>query len=247
MNRINRVVKVIKDAIKAGAPSRTEEKEEREKRILNPSGSRFISYGLKVSQLDKIVRSVVDEYEIKYKEALEVFRLLVDTNVHDEKMAAISFISRFKRHFNKAIITTYHNTLRTHCNTWAFCDSSMIKVLGPYFAKKENKELAYETIKKWSTSDHLWVRRASLVIFLKRAMTQKDFNQVFLFKLLENMIDDPEDYIQKAVGWTLKTCSKYKPQVIYQYLMENHDHFSRITLRTASEKLSTSLKQKVLE
>jgi 3-methyladenine DNA glycosylase AlkD len=61
------------------------------------------------------------------------------------------------------------------------------------------------------------------------------------------MIQDPEDYIQKGIGWFLKICSNYKPDIIYEYLMNNKSKLSRIVLRYASEKLPTDKRTKVLD
>jgi 3-methyladenine DNA glycosylase AlkD len=69
-------------------------------------------------------------------------------------------------------------------------------------------------------------------------MVKKDFNDDDVFKLVERMRKDPEDYIQKGIGWLLKTCSNYKPEIIYNYLMKNKERLSRLILRYASEKLS---------
>ncbi|MBD3195280.1 MAG: hypothetical protein GF317_09510 [Candidatus Lokiarchaeota archaeon] len=218
----------------------------REKRILNPSNKVFKSYGLKISELDHNIRSITREYELNFEEVSNIFQELIDTVVYDEKMAAIGFLTRFKKLFNDSIVILYKKALSNHCNTWAFCDSSMIKIIGPYLAKKQKSNLAKSTIKEWSCSSELWVKRASLVIFLKRVMIKKDFDEKLFYNLTERLIDDDEDYIKKALGWMIKTCSKNKPNFIFQYLMENRDKFDRSTLRTSCEKLNDDLKQDVL-
>lgn len=246
MTIMNQVTEDLKNALKENAPQRTGEKAEREKRILNSSNQNFISYGLKISEIDKIVRSILKHYKLDFKQASQIFKKLVDTDIYDEKMAAISFISRFKKKFDDSLIEVYENTLKTHCDTWAFCDSSMIKIIGPYLAKKKKRDLANQIIEKWSDSNNLWVNRASLVVFLKITMLHKNFDEMSLYRLLENLMDDSEGYIQKAVAWALKTCSKYKPKLIFDFLLDNHDRFSRSILRTACEKLPETLRRKLL-
>ncbi|MBD3212299.1 MAG: hypothetical protein GF311_06795 [Candidatus Lokiarchaeota archaeon] len=247
MNKIHKIVHETTNLLKQKAPIRSNAKAEWEKKILNSSDPIFRSYGLRVPQLDTIARYITNHYEISYEEALEIFKILINTHIHDERMVAISFISRFKKAFDEGLIDAYYYALKNHCDTWAFCDSSMIKILGPYLAKKGNSALAKKIIKAWASSDYLWIRRASLVIFLKKAMVYKNFNETSLFELVEDMIDDPEEYIQKAIGWMLKTCSKYKPDIVYEYLMENREHFPRSTLRTASEKFPVEMKNKILK
>jgi 3-methyladenine DNA glycosylase AlkD len=247
MNDIDQVVNRIKFTLKEQAPKRSLKKENWEKKILNPSDSNFRSYGLKVSQIDAIIRSILEDHELNFEEASQIFKSLINTKIHDEKMAAISFISRFKKDFTDKIIDIYRQALETHCYSWAFCDSSMLKVLGPYLARKGNRSKSFHIIEKWSRSEHLWVRRASLVIYLKLAMIGKDFDEIEFSKLVETLKNDQEEYIEKALAWMIKTCSKYKPNFVFSYLSKNREKFSRSMLRAASQKLPDRLKKKIMQ
>lgn len=247
MNDIAQVVNRIKITLEERAPQRSIEKENWEKKILNPSDSHFKSYGLKVSQIDAIVRSILKDHQLNFDKASQAFKSLINTKIHDEKMAAISLISRFKKDFNDKIIDLYKMALEIHCYSWAFCDSSMLKVIGPYLARKDKLSTSFQIIERWSRSEHLWVRRASLVIFLKLAMIVKDFDEKKFLKLVETLINDQEEYIEKALAWMIKTCSKYKPNFVFTFLSNNREKFSRSILRTASQKLPDRLKKKIMQ
>ena len=79
-------------------------------------------------------------------------------------------------------------------------------------------------------------------------MINKDFDEIYVFKQVEQMLPfSSEPYIEKALGWLLKTCTKYKPNVIIKYLYENKQKFSRLILRYASEKLTPEIKAKILD
>jgi len=54
------------------------------------------------------------------------------------------------------------------------------------------------------------------------------------------------NYLEKGIGWLLKTCSKYKPDLIFEYLLNHKDKFSRLILRYASEKLSKEKRVEIL-
>jgi 3-methyladenine DNA glycosylase AlkD len=123
----------------------------------------------------------------------------------------------------------------------------MIKVLGPFLAKNRNEHEVKEVVENWSRSEYLWVRRGSLVIYLKTVMIRKNFSQDFLSELIENFINDSEPYIQKAIAWLLRTCSRYEPKIIFEYLMENKNEFSRLVLREGSKKLLKTQRIKLLE
>jgi 3-methyladenine DNA glycosylase AlkD len=123
----------------------------------------------------------------------------------------------------------------------------MIRVLGPFLAKKANEELAEKIITTWSESDHLWLRRASIVILLKIIMVNKNFDADYVFRFVEKMGIFPEDYIHKGIGWLLKTCSKYEQDIIFDYLMNNKEKLPRIILRYGSEKLPKEKRKQVLD
>ena len=78
-------------------------------------------------------------------------------------------------------------------------------------------------------------------------MINKDFNENYVFELVEKMLKYPEDYIQKGIGWLLKTCSKFNPDLIFNYLKKNKERFPRLILRYASEKLPKEKRLLVLE
>jgi len=66
--------------------------------------------------------------------------------------------------------------------------------------------------------------------------------------LVEKMFNHVEwNYIEKGIGWLLKTCSKYKPDLIMNYLIKNKERLSRLILRYASEKLPKDKRAFVLK
>ena len=93
----------------------------------------------------------------------------------------------------------------------------------------------------------MWIRRASMVILLKIVMLNKEFNGAYVFELVEKMLKYSDDYIQKGVGWLLKTCSNYDPDAIVNYLEKNKKRLSRLILRYASEKLPKETRTRILQ
>ena len=132
-------------------------------------------------------------------------------------------------------------------DSWAITDTTMIRVIGPFLGKKGNEGLSTEIIAKWSNSDNLWVRRASIVILLKLIMLKKEFDIDYISGFVEKMLNSHEDYIQKGIGWLLKTCSKYDPTSIFNYLLKNKERLPRLVLRYGSEKLLTDKRTQILK
>ncbi|NVM37724.1 MAG: DNA alkylation repair protein [Candidatus Lokiarchaeota archaeon] len=237
----------IQQILERTTPSLTKRQIERRDKILNSDNPKFIGYGHKISEIEKIVKQIYNKYKCSYEDALAIFKNLVSSNIHEEKFAGIFFLNHFKSNFNQATLDMFEDQFSKHCDTWAFCDSSCIRVIGPFLGKKNNQKLAKNTIEKWSNSENLWVRRASLVILLKIVMVKKEFNADYVFDFVEKMLKYPEDYIQKGIGWLLKTCSNYNPDSIFNYLIKNKMRLSRLILRFASEKLSKEKRVQILK
>ena len=209
--------------MKNTAPKLTPEQIIRRNRIINSNNPDFFEYGHKLSDIEKITRIINKKYQCSYEDVLTICNNLVSSNVHEEKFSGIFFLNHFKSNFNQATINMFEHQLSKYCDTWAFCDSFCFRVIGPFLGKKNNQQLAEKTIDIWSDSENLWVRRASSVILLKIIMIKKGFDEDYVFEFVEKMIQYSEDYIQKGIGWLLKTCSKYKPDSIFNYLIKNKE------------------------
>ncbi len=230
-------LEIIEELLKTD-PKLTSKQKVWKNKILNSSNPNFVGYGHKISDIEKITKVIYNKNQCSYADSLEIFRTLVKSNVHEEKFAALFFLNCLKIHFNKAIVDLFEDAFSKYCDTWAFCDTSCIRVLGPFLGKKNNQILADMTIDKWSNSEYIWVRRASLVILLKIIMIRKEYKEEYVYNFVEKMLKYHEDYIQKGIGWLLKTCSRYNPDSIFKYLLINKENLTRLIFRYASEKLS---------
>ncbi|MFX0024480.1 MAG: DNA alkylation repair protein [Candidatus Hermodarchaeota archaeon] len=234
---ISKITQEIIKELKRIAPKLTSEQITRRNKIINSSNPNFVGYGHKISDIEKITKAIYVKFQCNYKDSIEVFKYLVKSNVHEEKFGAIFFLNHFKVHFNEEIIKIFEDAFSKYCDTWAFCDTSCIRVIGPYLGKSNNHALAKRTVNNWSNSEYLWVKRASIVILIKIIMIRKEFNNDYVYNYIEKMRRHHEIYIQKGLGWLLKTCSKYEPDSILKYLMKNKLKLTRLVLRYGSEKL----------
>ena len=247
MSNIERVIEHIRNLLKERAPPLTEEQKSRMFKIINPDISNYEMFGIKTSEIENIVKTVFNTYECNYEDAVEIFKVLIRSNNEDEKFAAFFFLNRFKKIFNEDTIKLFQREYSKYCNTWSVCDSTCIRVIGPFLGKKGNEELATKVIDEWSNSNVMWIKRASMVILLKIIMLRKEFEDTYVLKLVDKMLEFSEqNYIEKGIGWLLKTCSKYNPELIYNYLMENKDNLTRLILRYASEKLPKEKRSAIL-
>ena len=245
---IDSIVKEISSLLLKNNPQLSEDQIDRMYKILNPDISDYVIYGIRMPEIEKIVKSVNEKFDCSYNDAVEVFRKLTRTNVEEQKFAGFFFLNRFKKYFNEKIIDTIREEYAKNCHTWSHCDSTCVRLLGPFVGKKGNESLAIKTINDWSESNNLWIKRASMVILLKITMMRKDFDKDYVFELVEKMLKySKANYIEKGIGWLLKTCSKYKQEVIVDYLTRNKTNLTRLILRYASEKMPSEIRAEILK
>ncbi|MBY9006977.1 MAG: DNA alkylation repair protein [Candidatus Lokiarchaeota archaeon] len=243
---LNKIIKRIKENI----PILTEEQLTRTYKILNSDNPNFMIYGLKMKMKELIAKEIFKQYKCSYLDTINIFRKLIMSDNEDEQFIGLYFLNNYKKQFNEEIIEIIHDEYLKYCSTWSLCDSTCIKVIAPYLNNKGNEELAQITINEWSNSKNIWIRRASMVILLKLIMLRKEFfiSKEFTFNLVEKMLQyKDEDYILKGIGWLLKTCSNYNPDIIIEYLKENKQHLPRLVLRYASEKLPNNIRLEILK
>jgi 3-methyladenine DNA glycosylase AlkD len=244
---IDSIVEKISSLLLKHIPQLSEVQKEKMYKIINPDISDYIIYGIRMSEIEKIVKLVHEKFDCSYDDSVEVFRKLTRTNVEEQKFAGFLFLNQFKKYFKEKIVEIIREEYAIHCHTWGHCDSMCVRLLGPFLGKKGYETLAKKTINEWSESKNLWIKRASMVILLKITTMRKDFDEKFVFELVEKMLKYPKaNYIEKGIGWLLKTCSKYKPEVITEYLLKNNKSLSRLILRYASEKLPIEKRAEIL-
>ncbi len=225
----------------------SKDKKDRMYKIINPDIENYVILGIKTSNIEKIVRTIQSQYNPTFNQSKEIFKELAKTNVEEYKFAAFFFLNRYKKQFDEQTPNFFRCEYFPYCHTWSTCDSCCIRVIGPFLAKKQNHQLARDTIDIWSADDSLWIKRASMVILLKIIMLHKDFDKDYVFRKIEYLLKfSDNNYIEKVIGWLLKTCSKLKPNLIFNYLMQNKNRLSRLILRYASEKLSEEKRTDVL-
>ncbi|HHL21560.1 MAG TPA: DNA alkylation repair protein [Aliiroseovarius sp.] len=99
-----------------------------------------------------------------------------------------------------------------------------------------------DQVETWTRSDHMWTRRAALVIMLPwtRQRDPKPADQAIRERVLgwaASYVDDPDWFIQKAIGWWLRDLSKRDPVRVRAFLSEFAPRMKPFAAREASKYL----------
>ncbi len=101
---IDSIVKEISNLLVINIPQQSEDQKDRMYRILNPDISDYIIYGVRMPEIERIVKSVHAKYDCGYDDSVEVFRKLTRNNVEELKFAGFFFLNRFKNHFKEETV-----------------------------------------------------------------------------------------------------------------------------------------------
>ena len=107
-------------------------------------------------------------------------------------------------------------------------------------------EKVLKQLRQWNKSTNLWDRRQSLVSLLYFSRTKKiilPFDTIIY--LVNELVNDSEYYVQKAVGWTLKELYNVYPAATLQYLENKIGNISPIAFTIAIEKLDKNEKERL--
>ena len=100
-----------------------------------------------------------------------------------------------------------------------------------------------DTVETWTTSAHMWTRRAALVITLPwtKQNNPKPSDLAIRDRVLgwaAAYVDDPDWFIQKAIAWWLRDLSKHDPARSRAFLEAHGDRLKPFARKEAAKYLS---------
>ena len=125
--------------------------------------------------------------------------------------------------------------------SWGTTDSFCLKVLS-HLVLRDGPPM--DRLRIWVLSDCLWRRRAALACMVRVA--RKGLCQAELFELLDSLLADPEDLVQKAIGWILNELSRGDAEATIGYVGSHLVLMTRISQRRACEKLTPAQRRRAL-
>jgi 3-methyladenine DNA glycosylase AlkD len=126
------------------------------------------------------------------------------------------------------------------CN-WASCDTLCNHSVGTLVEMYPER---ISELKRWSKSQHRWMKRASAVSLIVPA--RKGLFLTDIFEIAGTLLLDKDDMVQKGYGWMLKAASESHQKDVFDYVFKNKSIMPRTSLRYAIEKMPKELKTKAM-
>ena len=125
-------------------------------------------------------------------------------------------------------------------NSWAEHDALVHYLIAPMILADSAR---LPKVWQWAKSPDRWHRRAACVGLIRGTRQKQFFAQIT--RLSNLLLSDPDDMVQKGLGWLLRETAKADPKRTVAYLMKIRDRASGLVLRTACETLPEHLKRQV--
>ena len=127
-----------------------------------------------------------------------------------------------------------------YVNNWAHCDGVSSWLFSACIA---NEPALMDRLPPWTRSKNRWKRRAAAVSLLQEA--KKGRSTQAIFTIARMLRDDPDDMVQKGVGWLLKETYPRRPREVVS-LLTGWSGAPRLMLRYACEKMTPRDRARVL-
>ena len=172
--------------------------------------------------------------DFQYMPVAEVVKLLRDEN-NDHRLGAVSILDWKARNKKTSVgerRDAYLAYIENHkyIDDWGLVDRAAPYVVGGYLFDKDRKPLY-----KLAKSPNPMERRTAIVstyYFIRKNESEDTF------KIAEILVNDPDEFIQKAVGSWIREAGKRDENKLKDFLDEYAPTLARVTLRYAIEKFS---------
>ena len=175
---------------------------------------------------------------VTLEERLALARGLWDTNIHEARIAAAKLLTQARIRPDDSAAWALIKAWVPEFDAWAVADHASIAGQKRLLADPGR----VDELEDWTRSDHLWTRRAALVMTLP--WTKQNHPKPRDLEIRDRVlgwaagyVDDPEWFIQKAVAWWLRELSKHDPERTRAFLEKHGDRMKPFARREAGKYL----------
>ena len=161
------------------------------------------------------------------------------SDIHDARILAAKLLEQARIRPDDAGAWALIASWVPNFDAWAIADHACISGAKRLLADPSR----LDTVEGWTTSDHMWSRRAALVMTLPwaRMNTPKPEELAARERILgwaAGYTTDPDWFIQKSVAWWLRDLSKRAPERTRAFLDAHGDTMKPFARREAARHLS---------
>ncbi|MFY2825949.1 DNA alkylation repair protein [Ruegeria sp. MALMAid1280] len=179
--------------------------------------------------------------ELDVNARVELADALWQTNIHEGRLAAAKLLTQARIRPDEAVWDLLQSWLPDF-DAWAVADHACMAMQKRLSANPSRLDQA----EHWTTSDHMWTRRAALVATLpwtKQNHPKPDdlARRDRILGWAAGYVPDRHWFIQKAIAWWLRELSKHDPDRVIAFLASHGDAMKPFARREAGKFLKDQL------
>jgi len=175
----------------------------------------FEFYGITAPQRKEIQKPFLLKEHLPPKKDLEkLVKKLWNKQQREHQMFGQELVLKYRKQLEKEDIDLLEYMV-THKSWWDTVDFIAANIIGAYF--ELYPELRKKYVKKWLTSDHMWLQRSALLFQLKY---KDQLDNELLTYAIRKLLGSKEFFINKAIGWTLRQYSRTNPKWVIDFVRD---------------------------
>lgn len=196
---------------------------------------------------DKIFKEQIDKWTEEWKDEMTIESYLtlgdelMKNGRFDEKHVAINLLKSRRKDFSQGTFIWIGNWFNYGINNWATTDVLCMLVLSSLLF---DKVIGFDDLKTWINAESEWKRRAVPVALVELDKLTKDLKPFESIELVEPLILDDSEYVQKGIGTLLRGLWKKYPADIEIFLMKWKDKCGRLIIQYSTEKMDKEYRKK---
>lgn len=204
----------------------------------------YDAYGIDSKILESQKTKWLDSWknEMTISDYLDLGDLLISTGKFEEANYAIQFIASKKNEFSIETFGRIGKWLENGIQNWGNTDVLCMLVLSEFMY---NKIIQPKDFLNWTESQSKWKRRAVPVTFYE--VIKKDHSPESILSVIEKLMEDKEEDVQKGLGTLLREIWKKQPEIVEGFLLKWKDKCGRKIIQYATEKMDKSQKVKFIK
>jgi len=203
----------------------------------------FDGLGIDSKILKKQIESWVKDWgnEMTLQNYLDLSDELIKNGKFEEKDLAIHFVKSKKAEYTEETFDRIGKWFELGISNWATTDVLCMLVLPHFFIEHI---IGFDKLIAWNNSQSEWQRRAVPVLLVELLKSKKDLKYDEAINVIEPLMDDESEYVQKGLGTLLRELWKKQPKETEKFLYKWKNKCGRLVIRYATEKMDKEYRNK---
>ena len=198
--------------------------------------------GVRVPEIRSIANASLPRRSMPSRELiLDVVDVLWAQPVHEYRLAACHVLVEHGSEMTLTDLNLVESMIR-ESKTWALVDVLAGDVTWQIVAAEPTS--AVPVLDRWNCDADFWLRRAS-VLSLLRPLRAGGGNWPLFCRYADNLWEDKEFFVRKALGWVLRDTAKKRPDMVFEWLLPRAASASGVTIREAIKPLSAPQREAI--